>query len=154
VAIRLYIGVEDFLIHRLNRGDGARRGYAITRYGLKFVKWASLGFDCRWLTQLNRDGGDHRIRRAFRIALACTSPSNDFDLLFELVYPTYWEANMVEAIDLESEFYWITSEPDSFSRSVLERRGLAVRLIVSPPLDRPEDIANIQLRLGSFYDHG
>jgi len=154
MAVRLYIGVEGFLIHRLNRADGARRGYTMTRYGLKFLRWASLGFDCRWLTRLNREGLDYRIRRAFRIALECSAPSNDFDLLFELVDTTYWEHNMVEAIDLETDFYWITHNPDALSQKILDRCGLADRLITSPPLDRPEDIANIQLRLGSLYDHG
>ena len=126
----------------------------MTRYGLKFLRWTSLGFDCRWLTRLNREGLDYRIRRAFRIALECPNPSSDLDFLFELVDTTYWETHMVEAIDLERDFFWITNELDNFSRNVLERRRLTDRLIVSPPLDRPADIANIQLRLESFYDHG
>ena len=59
---------------------------------------------------------------------------------------------MVEAIDLDTDFRWIANTPDEFTLSILERRGLTCRLILTPPFDCPEAIANIQVQLESLYD--
>ena len=151
MATRLYLGVEGVLLHQYDRAKGARRRFKMTRYGLPFLEWAINGFYCSWLTALNHDGGDHRIRRALAIALGYPKLPSEFDLLFEFVQPTYWETTMVEAIDLQSNFYWIANNPDTTSLTALDRRGLTDRLILSSTLDSPDDIAGLQVRLESAY---
>lgn len=145
----LYLGVEGVLLRQNDRAKGARRRFEMTHYGLTILEWAIEGFNCHWLTSLNHNGGDHRIRRAFAIALGYPILPSEFDLLFEFVQPTYWETTMVEAIDLESDFYWIANNPDTTSLTALDRRGLTDRLILSSTLDSPDDIAGLQVRLSA-----
>ena len=84
MAVRLYLGVEGVLLHRTARAEGARRGFEMANYALQFLSWAIAGFDCFWLTSLDRDGGDMRIRRAFQIVMNTPSLPSEFDLLFEM----------------------------------------------------------------------
>lgn len=152
MAIPIYIGVEGVILKRTSRSMGARRGFAMTRYGLTFLEWAIYGFDCFWLTRLNRDGGSGRVRSAFRIALEQSVLPGEVDLLLECIRPTVWDLAMAEAIDLNSNFRWIANTPDESAWGILKRRGLERNIIATPPLDRPEDIAKIQLQLESLYD--
>lgn len=151
MATPLYLGVEGVLIHQNDRAKGARRRFEMTQYGLTFLEWVIEGFNCYWLTSLDHHGGDHRIRRAFAIALGYPTLPSEFDLLFEFVQPTYWENAMVETIPHQSHFYWIASDPDAASLKALERRGLKNRLILSSTLDSPDDIARLQVQLESAY---
>ena len=75
MAVKLYLGVEGVLLHRTLRGSGNRRGFAIPRYALEFLAWAVEGFECYWLTSLDQRGGNHRIRRAFRVFMFPNMPS-------------------------------------------------------------------------------
>lgn len=152
MAVRLYLGVEGVLLHRTKRVKGARRGFEMAPYALQFLSWAANGFECFWLTGLNRDGGDHRIRRAFRIALNMPALPSEFDILFECVRPTVWDTAMAEGIDLGSNFYWIANDPDEDSLWVFERRGLRKRLILCSTRESPDDFAKIQVQLGSHYE--
>jgi hypothetical protein len=152
MAIELYIDVEGVVLHRCVRADGRKRGFAPARYGLQFVSWAMLAFNCHWLTRLDRRGGDYRIRRAFRLALNVPHFDNDREVFFHCVKPTYWEGCMAEAIDLAGDFYWIAHNPDEKSLAVLERRGRMNRLILCSGSDDPGEFARIRIRLEAFAD--
>ena len=153
MAVKLYLGVEGVLLHRTARGSGSRRGFVVPPYALEFLSWAIEGFECYWLTSLDQRGGDNRIRRAFRIALELPARTGDFDILFECVNPTVWDRCMAEAIDLDSDFYWITKNPDQGSLAVLERRGLNERMILCSTDENSDDFAKIQVRLESLYEY-
>lgn len=144
MAKRLYLGVEGFLIHRLDKGDGPERMFAMTAHGLDFLSWATEQFDCYWMTSLDQHGGDLRIRRALALSLGYRKLPIEFDLLFEYVRPTYWEDSMIEGIDCDSDFVWVTSKVDEKSENVLVRRELVDRLIFSDALDEPGVFAALQ----------
>lgn len=147
MAKRLYLGVEGFLIHRLDKAGGSNRMFSMTTYGLDFLSWAVEEFDCYWMTKLDQYGGDHRIRRALALSLGYRKLPIEFDPLFEYVRPTYWENSMIEGIDCDSDFVWITDDVDEGSRNVLEKRGLLDRLILKTALDSPEVIGAAQATL-------
>jgi len=152
MTVTLYLGVEEVFIHRTEPVKGVRRRYAIAPYALTFLCWATYGFECRWLTRWNRDGGANRIRAAFQIALNLRNLPNDMEDLFECISPTVWDNAMVEGIDVDTDFYWIETNPDQESLAALERRGLQERLIQRSPADTPEDIAKVQLLLEPYYE--
>lgn len=147
MAKRLYLGVEGFLIHRLDKSQGAERMFRMTTYGLDFLSWAVDRFECRWVTRLDHFGGDQRIRRALALAQGLRKLPPEFDLLFEYVLPTYWEDSMIEGIDTQSDFYWVASDVDESSREVLARLGLRERVIIATALDTIEEVARLQFRL-------
>lgn len=151
MAMPLYLSVEGLLIHQHDRAKGARRRFEMTQYGLTFLEWVIEGFNCHWLTSLDHHGGDHRIRRAFAIALGYPTLPSEFDLLFEFVQPTYWENAMIETIPDNGHFYWIASDPDAASLKALERRNHKKRLILSSTLDSSGDISRLQVLLESAY---
>lgn len=144
MAKRLYLGVEGFLIHSLDKARGADRMFSMTTFGLDFLSWAVEEFDCYWMTTLDQYGGDHRIRRALALSLGYRKLPIEFDLLFEYVRPTYWEQSMIEGIDCDSDFLWVTGKADEKSESVLVHRELLDRLIISDALDEPGVFAALQ----------
>lgn len=152
MAAKLYLGVEDVLVHRTDRSNGSRRGYELAPGALRFLTWAVRGFNCYWLTGLEQHGGNTRIRRAFRVALDQPVLNGEIEMLFEYVRPTYWEDCMVEALDFGAEFYWIANGTDAFSRAVLRRRGLEDRLILCSTKENADDFARIQVRLEGVYE--
>lgn len=103
MTINLYLGVEDVLLFRTIRADGNRRGFAMARYALDFLTWAAQGFECHWLTSLDRRGGDARIRRAFRFALGLPALTGEIEILFECIAPTVRDMSMsTKRIDVSS----------------------------------------------------
>lgn len=130
MVVKLYLGVEGVLLHRTNRLNRKARGFEAVPHALEFLSWAHLRFECYWLTSLDRGGGNNRIKRAFRIALNLPSLPGELEFLFEVVNPTVWDMTKVEAIDLDSNFFWIENDPDQESLAVLKRRGLENRLMI------------------------
>jgi hypothetical protein len=152
MTVKLYVDVDGVLLRRRVRADGRKRGFELARYGFQFMSWAVLAFECRWLTRLDRRGGDYRIRRAFRLALGVPQFDNDLEVFFHCVKPTYWEGCMAEAIGLDGGFYWIARDPDARSLAVLRRRGLMKRLILCSGKDDPQEFARIRLQLEGFAE--
>jgi len=146
----IYLGVEDFILRRTARHDSGETPFELVPYGFGFLTWVIERSDCRWLSRLNPDGMDGRIRAAFRVALGMPERSGELDLLFEMINGTYWEAAKVEGIDLDSDFCWITRNVDRQSLEVLERRQMTDRLIICSPDVGAEEFAKIQLRLEAY----
>ena len=144
MAVKLYLGVEGVLLHRVSRQKRKARGFEAMPYALEFLSWSVSRFDCYWLTSLDRCGGNNRIRRAFRIAWNEWQLLGDLEILFEAVIPTVWDDAKIEGIDLDSDFFWIESDPDPDCLAVLERRGLENRLLI---YKQPNDLWKFACRL-------
>ncbi len=130
MAVKLYLGVEGVLLHRVNRLKRKARGFEAMPYALEFLSWAVSRIDCYWLTSLDRCGGNNRIRRAFRIAWNIPNLPGELEILFEAVIPTVWDNAKIEGIDLDSDFFWIESDPDPECLAGLKRRGIENRLLI------------------------
>ena len=152
MAVKLYLGVEGVLLHRRDRARRQRRGFEAAPYVLDFLTWAVYGFECYWLTNLDRSGGDTRIKRAFRVALNLPSPPGELELLFDMVETTFWETCKLEAIDLDSDFKWIENDPDQETLACLDRRGLKDRLILCSTDQMPDDLARVRCQLEPLFE--
>ena len=137
MAVKLYLSVEGVLLNRVDRQKRKARGFEAMPYAREFLTWSVSRFDCHLLTDLDRCGGKNRIRRAFRIAWDHWQLPDDLEMLFEAVHPTVWEGKKIEGIDLESDFYWIESDPDSECLAFFKRRGLENRLLI---YNEPNDL--------------
>ena len=145
MAVKLYLSVEGVLLRQVDRIERKARGFEAMPYGLEFLSWAVSRFNCYWLTRLDRSGGNNRIRRAFRIALNEWQLPGDLEILFEAVIPTVWENAKIEGIDLDSEFFWIESDPDPECLTFFRRRGLENRLLI---YKQPHDLWKFACQLG------
>ena len=152
MAVRLYLAVENVLLHRRERVKRKRRGFEAAPYVLDFLTWAVYGFECYWLTSLDRSGSDTRIKRAFRVALNLPNLPGELELLFQAVLPTIWESAKAEAIDLDSDFRWIENDPDQETLAFLDRRGLKDRLILCSTNQNPDDLARVRCQLESLFE--
>ena len=66
------------------------------------------------------------------------------EILFEAVIPTVWDNAKIEGIDLDSDFFWIESDPDPECLAILKRRGLENRLLI---YKQPNDLWKFACRL-------
>ena len=144
MTLQLYLGVEGVLLRRTGRDESGKTGFEPLPHALDFLQWASLEFECHWLTRLDRDGGFEETERAFKTALGLPERSGELDLLFHLVQPTYWETCKIEGIDLDSDFKWIDDDPDQESLAALNRRSLMDRLMICRA---PDDLTRIMCQL-------
>ncbi len=149
MTLHLYLGVEGVLLRRTDPEGNGESGFELVPHALNFLRWASLKFECHWLTRLDRDGGFVETERAFKAALGLPETSGELDLLFHLVQPTYWETCKLEGIDLDSDFRWIDDDPDQESLVVLKRRGLEHRLLLCR---EPNDLAKFACLLEPLSD--
>ncbi len=145
MAVKLYLGVEGVLLQRVDRIKRKARGFEAMPYALEFLTWCVSRFDCYWLTRLDRCGGNNRIRRAFRIAWNEWQLPGELEIIFEAVIPTVWEDAKIEGIDLDSDFYWIESDPDPECLAFFKRRGLGNRLLI---YEQPDDLWKFACQLG------
>ncbi len=145
MAVKLYLSVEGVLLDRVNRQNRKARGFEAMPFALEFLTWSVSRFDCFWLTDLDRCGGKNRIKRAFRIALNERRLPVELEIVFEAVNPTVWEDAKIEGIDLDSDFYWIESDPDSECLAFFKRRGLGNRLLI---YKQPDDLWKFACQLG------
>ncbi len=145
MAVKLYLGVEGVLLQRVNRNKPKARGFEAMPYAREFLSWSVSRFDCYWLTGLDHSGGNNRIRRAFRIAWNEWRLPDELEILFEAVIPTVWDDAKIEGIDLDSDFFWIESDPDPDCLEVLKRRGLENRLLI---YEQPNDLWKFACQLG------
>ena len=152
MAVRLYLTVEGVLLHRRDRARRQRRGFEAAPHVLDFLTWAVYGFECYWLTSLDRSGSDTRIKRASRVALNLPNLPGELELLFFAVQPTAWENSKLEAIDLDSDFRWIENDLDQESLAGLDRRGLKDRLILCSTDQNPDDLARVRCRLEPLFE--
>ncbi len=130
MAVKLYLGVEGVLLRQVDRIERKARGFEAMPYGLEFLSWAVSRFNCYWLTRLDRSGGNNRIKRAFRIAWNIPNLPGEIEILFEAVIPTVWDNAKIEGIELDRDFFWIESDPDTECLAGLKRRGLENRLLI------------------------
>ncbi len=145
MAVKLYLSIKGVLLKRVSRQIRKARGFEAMPYALEFLTWSVSRFDCYWLTSLDRCGGNNRIRRAFRIAWNEWQLPGELEIIFVAVIPTVWEDAKIVGIDLDSDFYWIESDPDPECLAFFKRPGLGNRLMI---YEQPDDLWKFACQLG------
>ncbi|WP_201981205.1 hypothetical protein [Hymenobacter rubidus] len=120
-----------------------------------FVAFVTQQFDCYWLTTHCKGDSQSALKYLSQFLLPST-----LEQLKDAVHSTNWDALKTEAIELESDFYWVDDNPFQAEIARLTTRQVADRLIVVD-LSRPNELFTVQTKLQeslktpltSFADH-
>jgi hypothetical protein len=128
----------------IRRWSGMFDAFDVAPHCLEFLEFATGRFDCRWLSSRCRQGFLDGSRRAFRAAGA---PLDDPRwTVLDLIKPAAWSASKVEAIDPNSDFWWVDDAPTEAERHWLRHHRCEKRL-VETNLERD---ANALIRARTF----
>lgn len=121
----LFIDLDGVLLRR--RNAGVFDGFELAPGCVEFLEAVTSRFQCRWLSSRARTGWPDGVRRAFRAAGA---PLDDPRwAVLGLVEPAVWSIDKTEALNPESDFWWIDDAPSEQDRAWLLVHGCDERLI-------------------------
>jgi hypothetical protein len=131
--IKLYLDIDGVLLtaKHTRAADGVE----------EFVDFITTHFECYWLTTHCK--GDSRTALKY---LAQFMQLETIKRLKDAVRPANWDALKTEAIDFESDFYWLDDNPLQIERKTLEDNGVSDRLILIN-LENPNELTTIGLEL-------
>ena len=131
--IKLYLDIDGVLLtaKHTRAADGVD----------EFVGFVTTYFECYWLTTHCK--GDNRTALKY---LAQFMKPETIEKLKDTVRPTNWDALKTEAIDFESDFYWLDDNPLQVERKIMEDNVVSDRLILIN-LEIPNELAKIGLEL-------
>jgi hypothetical protein len=131
--IKLYLDIDGVLLT-------AKHTRAADGVG-EFVDFVTTHFDCYWLTTHCK--GDSK--PALKYLSQFMQPET-IEQLQVAVKPTNWDALKTEALDFESDFYWLDDNPLHIECQILKDGGVSDKLILIN-LERPNELAIIGLEL-------
>ena len=135
----LFIDVDGVLLRR--QKPGIFDVFDLAPGCLEFLEWATARFRCFWLTSRARTGWPDGIRRAFRAAGAVLAEPRW--AILELIESAPWTAHKCEAIDPNSDFWWIDDDPTAHDRGWLRAHGCEDRLIEISTDTYPEALTQL-----------
>lgn len=89
------------------------------QYAVEFIDYVTSTFDCYWLTSHCKEG-----EKSIKPLLQYLSRYYDEGTIEKLkrIKPTSWETTKTEAIDFDSDFYWVDDYVFDFEKKILERQ--------------------------------
>jgi hypothetical protein len=131
--IKLYLDIDGVLLtaKHTRAADGVD----------EFVDFVTTYFECYWLTTHCK--GDSRTALKY---LAQFMQLETIEKLKDTVRPTNWDALKTEAIDFESDFYWLDDNPLQVERKQLGDKGVEDRLMMID-LKRANELAATRIEL-------
>lgn len=122
---KLYIDIDGVLLTIKNTHR--------PKYAVEFIDYITSEFDCYWLTSHCKEGSVTQLMQYL-------SPYYDKKTLEKLkvVKPTSWTTAKTEAIDFDSDFYWLDDYIFNFEKNVLEKHSKLKRWIKVEPSNENE----------------
>jgi len=129
----LYIDIDGVLLGHKNPGDSR---VSIANHAEDFLDFALCNFRCFWLSTHGKDGNLHSILRVFR------RHSSKISFLEKVaaISPAPWKTLKVDAINMDSDFYWIDDTPLQVEIQRLEMMDCGDRLILVNTRIHPDDL--------------
>jgi hypothetical protein len=121
----LFLDIDGVLLRR--RQSGVFDAFEVAPCCLSFLEWATSRFRCRWLSTRCRQGWPEGARRAFRLAGARLDDPR-WQVL-NLIEPAAWMVSKTEAMDPNSNFWWVDDDPTEEDRMWLRAHNREDRLI-------------------------
>ena len=135
----LFLDIDGVLLRRRNLG--IFDAFELAPGCLEFLEWATGRFRCLWLTSRARLGWQDGIRRAFRAAGAALDDPRW--AVLDLIKSAAWTINKSEALDPQTEFWWIDDDPSAHDRDWLCVHGCEDRLIEINTDTYPDALAQL-----------
>ncbi|TDN37999.1 hypothetical protein E4631_16915 [Hymenobacter sp. UV11] len=131
--IRLYLDIDGVLLT-------AKHTQAAPNVD-EFVAFVTANFECYWLTTHCKSNSDSALNYLSHFLLPET-----LEKLRQSVQPTSWDTLKTEAINLNSDFYWLDDQPFQSEISYLQRNDVGNRLLIVN-LNRPNELLTVQATL-------
>jgi hypothetical protein len=131
--IKLYLDIDGVLLtaKHTRAADGVE----------EFVAFVTTHFECYWLTTHCK--GDSK--PALRYLAQFMQPET-IEKLKDAVRPTNWDALKTEAIDFESDFYWLDDNPFQSELARLQAEAVSNRLVLVD-LNHVNELLTVQAKL-------
>lgn len=139
----LFLDIDGVLLRRRHAGDFD--AFELAPGCLEFLEWATSRFECRWLSMRCRKGWSDGSRRAFRLAGAPVDDDPHWSVL-NLIEPAVWSVNKTEAIDPESDFWWVDDDVSGPDREWLRLHNREDRLVIVSKMLDPHNLHIPSLR--------
>ena len=132
--MRIYLDIDGVLLTSKNTKAGLNSEY--------FIDFLVNSFDCFWLTTHCK--GD------LKPTIKYIEPFFDYTTVESLkqIKATNWNTLKTEAIDFNSDFYWLDDNPFKSEIKVLEDFGLKDRLVIVD-LNRNNEYENLMFFLNN-----
>ena len=113
---KLYIDIDGVLLTIKNTQQPP--------FAMEFIDFITSIFDCYWLTTHCKTGDNYHI-------LQYLSPYYNTEIIekLKLIKPTTWGTAKTDAIDFNSDFYWIDDYIFEFEKNILKRHHKMSRWI-------------------------
>ena len=132
---KLYIDLDGVLIGKNSPSD---INNAIAKHAEDFLKYSLRYFDCYWLTTHCKDGDNRRVINQLNIYA-----DEGILSLAQDIKPTSWVTLKTEAIDFQSDFYWLDDKPLGVEIEILRKRNLSDKLIQVDTRRYPDDLRRV-----------
>jgi hypothetical protein len=103
----------------------------------EFVEFITQHFECYWLTTHCKGDSAPALLYLSRFLKPAT-----LEKLRQAVRPTNWDTLKTEAINVESDFYWLDDRPFQSELAYLQAHGVVDRLIIVD-LNRPDELVTL-----------
>ncbi|MCB2377036.1 hypothetical protein LGH70_05550 [Hymenobacter sp. BT635] len=128
--IKLYLDIDGVLLNAKHTRAAA---------GVDdFVAFVTSNFECYWLTTHCKGSSASALNYLSPFLEAAT-----VNKLKERVLPTDWDTLTTEAIDTQSNFYWLDDQPFQAEIAHLQAVGVADRLVIVD-LNQPAELVRVQ----------
>ena len=133
--MKLYIDVDGVL---LGKTSSEISDIIFAKHAKEFLEFSLAYFECYWLTTHCKDNNSSNV-------IKYLSPYIDKEILELLlnIKPTKWDTLKTEAINLESNFYWIDDAPLYSEKAALKKYGVFNRWIEINTRKHPDNLMQI-----------
>ena len=139
---KLYIDLDGVLIGKMRPGD---INCTIAKYVEGFLKYSLASFECFWLSTHCKNGDKKRIMQQLSVYADESILS-----LAKDIKPTFWRTLKTEAIDFQSDFYWLDDRPLEVELNTLRERKVYDRFIPVDTRRNPDDLKRVLKILNSL----
>jgi hypothetical protein len=132
---KLYIDLDGVLIGKNGPHD---INNTIAKHAEAFLKYSLKNYDCYWLTTHCKEGDNQQVLHRLTIYAdeGILSLASD-------IKPTSWRTLKTEAIDFQSDFYWMDDGPLEVEMKTLRERNVSDRFILVDTRRNPDDLRRV-----------
>lgn len=128
----LYLDIDGVLLGKNRPGDTQ---VVLARYAREFIEYCIHHFDCYWLSTHCPDGDATPV-----VAWLSRYADETTMISIKTIKATSWRKMKIEAINLQSDFYWIEDQPTSYDLEILKKNSALHRLLQVDTRKDPDDL--------------
>ena len=147
--ITLYLDIDGTLVSASPRYDC---NFPIAKGCFEFLNFATLKFECKWLSFHTRGGKSTRIYDIFEDALGGKELSAEWKMILDRIEPAFWIRKKSDAINFKEDFLWVDNDVDQVDYNVLAVNDACDSIISVYINTMPYDLLRIKLILTEILD--